>query len=105
MIIVGFVFLLEPALAAERDDVVLNGQIEIFAIHAGQFRFENDVIFVLINIHARTPGTAGDSLVVKTATNVTGEKPIYFFLKIAQIAKRIVTSDAHNLNLLNLRKS
>src|SRR2546430_16856491 len=95
MVVVRFVLLFEVTLSPKSDDVVLNGKIKVLALHAGQFRLEHDLVLVFVDVYAWTPGTAGDTLVVKPG-HVTGKQTINFVLKRSQIAKRIVTNDAHN---------
>src|SRR5207249_10503239 len=100
VIVVRIVLLLEMALAAERDGVVFDRQVKILALHPWQLSLEHNLIFVLIDIHARAPGASRNSFFIKGTRHVAGEQSIYFFLKTSQIAKRVVTNNAHNPEIL-----
>ena len=52
---------------SKRNSVVFDREIKVIPIHARQFSFEHDVIFVLVNIDAWAPGSTGDALLVKIA--------------------------------------
>src|SRR5438876_12341108 len=95
MVVVRFILLFEVTLSTKSDHVVLDGKFKVFALHAGQFRLEHDLVLVFVDVYAWTPRTAGDTLVVKPG-HVAGKQTIYFILKRPQIAKRVVTNDAHN---------
>src|SRR5437879_13857340 len=96
MVVVCVFLLFEMTLAAKGDHVVLNREIKILATHTGQFCLEHDVVLVFVDIDARTPRTARDSLIVERMRQVAGEKTIHFLLQRSQIAKRIITTDTHN---------
>src|SRR5205823_14154335 len=100
VIVVRIVLLLEMALAAERDGVVFDRQVKILALHPWQLSLEHNLIFVLIDIHTRAPRTSRNSFFIKGPRHVSGEQPIYFLLKTSQIAKRVVTNNAHNPEIL-----
>ncbi len=95
MVVVRFVLLFEVTFSAKSDDVVLNGKIKVFALHAGQFRLEHDLVLVFVDVYAWTPRTTGDTLVVKPG-HVAGKQAIYLILKRPQITKWVVTNDTHN---------
>src|ERR671912_778512 len=65
VVVVRLFLLLEAALAAQRQHVVLDRQLEVFAVHAGQFGFEHDLVFVLVDVHARRPGAAREALLAE----------------------------------------
>src|SRR5436305_12371214 len=88
------------ALAAQRDGVVFDGQVKILALHPWQFSLKHNLIFVLIDIHTRAPRASRNSFFIKGARHVAGEQSIYFFLKTSQIAKRVVTNNTHNPEIL-----
>src|SRR5438132_2356715 len=95
MVIVSFVFLLKVTLAAQGQHVVLDRKIEIFAVHDGQFSLKNDLILVLIDIHARTPCPAGNAVVVEGPADIAGKKTIYFLVQVLQVAKRVIANNTH----------
>src|SRR5688572_32688722 len=53
-----FLVLVEPALAADGESIVLNADIDVFFVNAGHFDFQSDVVFVFVDIHRRCE-TAG----------------------------------------------
>ena len=48
-----FLVLVEPALAADGESIVLNADIDVFFVNAGHFDFQGDVVFVFVDIHRR----------------------------------------------------
>jgi hypothetical protein len=62
MVVVGFVLLFKLTLAPKSYDVVFNRELEIIPVHTRQFRFEHDLIFVLVNVNTRIPSAPADSL-------------------------------------------
>src|SRR5581483_214613 len=98
MIVVRFVFLFEMTLTSKRDDVVLDREIEILALHARQLSFQHDVIFIFVNVNAGTPRTTRDALVVEAASDVARKEAIDFLLKRPKIAERVIANDTHKSN-------
>src|SRR4029079_4515516 len=95
MIVITLVGFLEPAFTAKSDYIVFNREIEVLLFHSRKFSLQHDLILVFIDIYAWSPGTATDSLVPEGASHVRGKESIYFFLKSAQISKRVVPYDSH----------
>src|SRR5207248_9949701 len=87
-------------LAAQRDGVVFDRQVKILTLHPWQLSLKHNLIFILIDIHARAPRASRNSFFIKGPRHVAGEQSIYFFLKTSQIAKRVVTNNAHNPEIL-----
>src|SRR5438445_9338102 len=100
MIVVSFVLLFELTFAAERDHIVLDRQIEILSIHARKFSFQDNLLFVFIDVHVGTPCAACNTFFVKRARDTAGKKPVHFFLKCSQVAKRVITNNTHNSHCL-----
>src|SRR5205085_1344366 len=90
----------ELTFAAERDHVILDRQIKVFPIHAREFRFQHNLLFVLIDVHAGTPGPSRNAFFVERARDTASEKPVHFFLQSSQVAKRVITNDTHNSQCL-----
>src|SRR5688500_6741282 len=88
VVVVRLVALLEAALAAQRQHVILDRQLEVLPVHAGQLGFEHDLVLVLVDVHARHPSAAGDALVAEGARDVAGEKAIHLILQSPQVAER-----------------
>src|SRR5438309_4116521 len=95
MVVVLIVRLFAATLPPTGDHVVLDGKIKVFALHAGQFRLEHDLVLVFVDVYAWTPRTAGNTLVVKPG-HVAGKQTIDFILKRPQITEWVVTNDTHN---------
>src|SRR6266576_6413402 len=100
MIVVRFLFLFELTFAAKRDHVILDRQIKVFPIHARKFSLQHNLLFVLIDIHAGTPRASRNTFFVKSARDTASEKPVHFFLKSSQVAKRVISNNTHNSQCL-----
>src|SRR3954468_18814790 len=98
MIVIRVVSLLKLAFATKRDDVVFNGQIEVFALHAREFSFKDNLVFVLIDIDARVPCSSANPLLAETTRKICGKEPIHLFLQGTQITKRVIANNTHDIS-------
>src|SRR5207253_256977 len=73
-------------------------EVEVFAIHARKFSFQNHLVLVLIDVNAGTPRAASDTFFIKCARHAAGEKSVDFVLKSSQVAERVITNDTHFSN-------
>ena len=76
-------------------------QVYLPALGKGEFRFKNDLVFVLENIHARRPRAAQNFVLTRTAAarKCAAEQAIHFVLQSSQIAKRVIFYYVHFSNL------
>ena len=70
VVIVAVVCLFEASLTAECNDVVFDAQFEIVTIHSRKFRFQDYLIFVLVDVYVRVPGAAANAFVTERRTQV-----------------------------------
>src|SRR2546428_4327022 len=55
--------LLEPALAADGERIVLNSDIDVFFVNARHFNLQRNVVFVFVDVHRRCEIAGGQRLV------------------------------------------
>src|ERR1700749_1111406 len=95
MVVVRLFLLLETPLAAQGQNVVLDGQLEVLAVHAGKLGFDDDLVLVLVYVNVRRPGAARYPLVAERGRETGREEPVNLVLQSFQIAAWAVTCDAH----------
>ena len=103
MVVVRLVLLLEAPLAPERQDVVLDGQLEVLPVHSGQLGFENDLVLVLVDVNVRRPSAARDALLAEGAGEARREEAVDLVLQSFQVAEWVVTCDAHTSTSIGFR--
>src|SRR5687768_11228694 len=65
MVAVSLIRLLKCSLTTQSDHVVFDREVKVFLFHAGEFGFENDLILVLIDVDAGSPGATANTLVAE----------------------------------------
>src|SRR6266576_3317608 len=95
MIIIGLLLLLEPTFATQRDDVVLNCELEVFTLHSWKLCLEDYVVFVLVDVDTGVPGSPADTFLAKTCRQIRGKQAVHLFLQRAQVTERVITNDTH----------
>src|SRR6476619_4350725 len=98
MIVVGVVGFFKATLTSKSDHVVLNRQIKLFLFHSGQFRLEDDLVFVFVDVDARTPRTTADAFVAERTGKIGRKQPIDLFLKRPEVSERVVSDNTHALS-------
>src|SRR5579859_6305822 len=84
-------FFLEVTLAAHRQSVVLQFDVQIFLLNSGDLQLEGDVVLIFIDINRGHEGAAGEQFITSAA--VVLEDSIDLILEIHQITKGFKASE------------
>jgi hypothetical protein len=76
MIIITLVLFFEATFASESYDIILDREVEILALHARQFCFENYLVLVFINVHTGIPSSSSNAFVIVGSREIGGKKAI-----------------------------
>src|SRR5213593_885072 len=99
MVILVLDVLLARPLAAEREDAVLDLDVDVLLPHAGQLRLEHKALFLLENVHRRRPSSPCGLIATRLVGHVPEESadPV---LHVGGIPEWIEAHESHLVLLL-----
>src|SRR5436309_10995748 len=100
MVILVLDVLLAHPLAAEREDAVLDVDVDVLLPHAGQLRLEHEALFLLENVHRRRPSSPGGLIAARLAGHVP-EEPVDPVLHAGDTPEWIEAYECHFVHLLD----
>src|SRR3989442_5054167 len=100
MVILVLDVLLARPLAAEREDAVLDVDVDVLLPHAGQLRLEHEALFLLENVHRRRPSSP-DGLIAAHLAGHVPEEPVDPVLYAGDTPEWIEAYECHFVHLLD----
>src|SRR2546422_2988546 len=98
MVILVLDDLLARPLAAEREDAVLDVDVNVLLPHAGQLRLEHEALFLLENVHRRRPSSPDGLIAARLAGHVP-EEPVDPVLHAGDTPEWIEAYECHFVHL------
>src|SRR5262245_29898949 len=97
MVVLALGVAIDAALATQRQGVVLDADVHVLGVDAGQLSLEHDVAILLVDVDDGRPGSAESPVLV----HVTGtaerlaEETVHAVLDRDQVTERFETNDRH----------
>src|SRR5712691_6109786 len=91
--------LLAHPLAAEREDAVLDMDVDVLLLHAGQLRLEHEALFLLENVHRRRPSSPGGLLIAARLAGHISEESAHSILHVGGVSEWIEAHESHFFHL------
>src|SRR6202035_1338568 len=90
-IVLFLLFVLDLALAVNREDVVLNADIDIFLIDSRNFDLQSNLVLVFVDVDGRGKAGCGKGLVAATFAVGLAEQAVHAVLQGGKLAERLPT--------------